>query len=197
MPGAGVEQRIALILPTKGLLPDSGGIGNQWFIDRAGITRARSRTARACSTPSRILSTGYSDPRDPFTACRRALIREQPYAASLIDATLAAAKPLQGMRIAILREHMVKPTPNHEAISDQIDGRSRRFCAMRSAQSSSSRITPEYPDDPDVPNLSTRSRTRCRRLLPRFMPEIFSRRTQYGELFFAVPGHDVTRTTTC
>ena len=31
------------------------------------------------------------------------------------------AKPLQGMRIAILREHMVKRTPNHEAITDQID----------------------------------------------------------------------------
>lgn len=30
-------------------------------------------------------------------------------------------KPLQGMRLAILREHMVTPTPNHVAISPQID----------------------------------------------------------------------------
>ncbi len=54
-------------------------------------------------------------------------------------------------------------------------------------------ITPDYPDDPG------RSRT-CSytfadafsEMLPRFMPEIFSRSNEPGELVFAVPGHDVT-----
>ena len=35
--GPASRNGIALMLPTKGLVPDSGGIGNQWFHDRAGI----------------------------------------------------------------------------------------------------------------------------------------------------------------
>ena len=49
---------------------------------------------------------------------------EQPYASFIVDdaGVAGAAKPLAGMRIAILREHMVKETANHVAISDRIDG---------------------------------------------------------------------------
>ena len=35
--GPASRNGIALILTTKGIIPDSGGIGNQWFNDRAGI----------------------------------------------------------------------------------------------------------------------------------------------------------------
>ena len=35
--GPASRNGIALILTTKGIMPDSGGIGNQWFNDRAGI----------------------------------------------------------------------------------------------------------------------------------------------------------------
>ena len=114
----------ALILTTKGIIPDSGGIGNQWFNDRAGIharTLVDAAQGARCDEGSR--DAAIYDPRDPFTALPKALIPEQPYASFLVaDAAVkAATKPLQGMRIAILREHMAKPTKNHEAISDQID----------------------------------------------------------------------------
>ena len=118
---------------------------------------------RGCSTRCKDPATGYYDPRDPFTALPKALIPEQPYASfAVTEAALSGdAKPLQGMRIAILREHMVKRTPNHEAISDQIDRRSRRCCATSSAPSWSKPMTPDYPDDPDVPNSTYTLRRRA------------------------------------
>ena len=80
----------------------------------------------------------------------------------------ADAKPLQGMRIAILREHMVKrdarttrrsPTRSTAEIKTVL--RDRLGAEMVET------ITPAYPDDPDVPNLHvhasrTRSRNCCR-----------------------------------
>ena len=53
--GPASRNGIALILTTKGIMPDSGGIGNQWFNDRAGIhARTLDGRARACSMRSRI-----------------------------------------------------------------------------------------------------------------------------------------------
>jgi hypothetical protein len=51
---------------------------------------------------------------------------------------------------------------------------------------------PGYADDPDVPNLAYSFSDALSELLPRFMPEIFARRNAKGELYFSVPGHDVT-----
>ena len=96
------------------------------------------------------------------------------------------------MRIAILREHMVKPTPNHEAISDQIDREIKTVLRDRLGAELVETITPAYPDDPDVPNLKYTFADALSELLPRLMPEIFTRRDANGELLFAVPGHDVT-----
>jgi Asp-tRNA(Asn)/Glu-tRNA(Gln) amidotransferase A subunit family amidase len=53
-------------------------------------------------------------------------------------------------------------------------------------------ITPAYPDDPGVPNLTYTFADALSELLPRMMPEIFTRRDNSGALLFAVPGHDVT-----
>ena len=78
--GPASRNGIATLLTTKGLLPDSGGIGYQWFNDRAGIH------ARTLADAARVLdalkdpTTGYYDPRDPFTAVPRALVSDQPYA---------------------------------------------------------------------------------------------------------------------
>jgi len=65
--GPASRNNVTLILPTKGLLPDSGGIGNQAVIDRAGII------ARTLEDGARVLDaikdpvTGYFDPRDATT----------------------------------------------------------------------------------------------------------------------------------
>ena len=62
---------MTLILPTKGLLPDSGGIGNQAVIDRAGII------ARTLEDGARVLdaikdpSAGISTRGTRLRLCRK------------------------------------------------------------------------------------------------------------------------------
>ena len=192
--GPASRNGITTLLTTKGVLPDSGGIGNQWFIDRAGIhTRTLADAAKVLDAV-KDPSTGYYDSRDPFTALPKALISDRPYASFAVnDAALASQpKPLQGMRIAILREHMVKRTPNHEAISDQVDREIKTVLRDKLGAELVETITPVYPDDPDVPNVKYTFSDALSELLPRLMPEIFTRRDDKGQLLFAVPGYDVT-----
>ena len=121
--GPASRNGIALLLTTKGLTPDSGGLGTQWFSDRSGIH------ARTLSDAARVLDAikdpvnGYYDPHDPFTALPKSMVSAAPYASFAVtdDALKRAGKPLKGLRIGILREHMVKRTLNHEAIVDQLD----------------------------------------------------------------------------
>jgi Asp-tRNA(Asn)/Glu-tRNA(Gln) amidotransferase A subunit family amidase len=184
----------ALMLTTKGIIPDNGGIGNQWFNDRAGIH------ARTLVDAAKVLDAlkdpvfGYHDPRDPFTALPRALVPEKPYASFLVGdaAVKPGAKPLKGMRIAILREHMVKPTKNHEAISDQIDAEIKKVLRDQLGAELVETTTPNYPDDPSVPNVAYTFADALSELIPRLMPEMLSRKDKNGKLYFEVPGHDVT-----
>src|SRR5262249_29322627 len=192
--GPASRNGIAALLTTKGVTPDSGGIGNQFFIDRAGIH------ARTLTDAVRVLDAikdpakGYYDSRDPFTALPKALIPAQPYASFAIDdsAPKRNGKPLQGLRIAVLREHMVKPTLNHEAITNQIDKELKTVLRDQLGAELVESLTPDYPDDPDVPNLRYTFADAFSELLPRLMPEIFSRRSRAGDLVFAVPGYDVS-----
>ena len=192
--GPASRNGIATLLTTKGLLPDNGGIGYQWFNDRAGIH------ARTLADASRVLDAlrdpamGYYDPRDPFTAVPKALVSDQPYASFAVtdDALRTNAKPLQGLRIGILREHMVKRTANDEAISDQMDREIKTVLRDRLGADLVESMTPGYPDDPNVPNMRYSFSDALSEILPWLMPEIFSRRNSRGELVFAVPGYDVT-----
>ena len=192
--GPASRNGIALLLTTKGVTPDSGGIGNQGFIDRAGIH------ARTLGDAARVLDAikdpvkGYYDPRDPFTALPRGLIPEAPYASFAVSdiALTASARPLQGTRVAILREHMVKRTLNHGAIVDQTNAELKAILRDKLGAELVETLTPEYPDDPDVPNVGYSFADAFSELLPRLMPEIFSRKNESGELAFAVPGYDVT-----
>ena len=59
-----------MLLTTKGITPDSGGIGNQWFTDRAGIHARTLADAAKVLAAVKDPSTGYYDPRDPFTALK-------------------------------------------------------------------------------------------------------------------------------
>jgi Asp-tRNA(Asn)/Glu-tRNA(Gln) amidotransferase A subunit family amidase len=183
----------ALILTTKGIIPDNGGIGNQWFNDRAGIHARTLVDAAKVLDAMKDPDRGYHDPRDPFTALPKALIPEQPYASFLIsEAAVKSGKPLKGMRIAILREHMVKKTKNHEAISDQIDAEIKKVLRDQLGAELVETTTAKFPDDPSVPNLTYTFADALSELLPRFMPEVFSRKDKDGKLYFEVPGYDVT-----
>jgi Asp-tRNA(Asn)/Glu-tRNA(Gln) amidotransferase A subunit family amidase len=192
--GPASRNGIAMLLTTKGLTPDGGGIGYQWLNDRAGIH------ARTLTDAARVLDAlkdpeqGYYDPRDPYTALPRGLVPDKPYASfALSDEALKQdGKPLKGMRIAIVREHMVKTTLNHEAISDQVDAEIKTVLRDRLGAELVETVAAGYPDDPDVPNLRYTFNDALSELLPRFMPEIFKRKNKNGELAFAVPGYDVT-----
>jgi Asp-tRNA(Asn)/Glu-tRNA(Gln) amidotransferase A subunit family amidase len=189
--GPASRNNATLILPTKGLVPDSGGIGNQTILDRAGII------ARTLEDGTRVLDAlkdpveGYFDSRDVFTALPKGLIGDTAYVESLVTDAMVSSKPLTGVRIAILREHMVTPTKNHVAISKQIDGEIKTILRDRLGADIVETIAPSYQDDPDVPNLKYTFADAFSETLPRLMPEIFSRRAASGELLFAVPGHDV------
>jgi hypothetical protein len=192
--GPASRNGIALILPTKGITPDSGGIGNQSFIDRAGIH------ARTLGDAAHVLDAikdpvhGYYDPRDPFSTVPRGLIPSQTYASFVVNDSAVAqnAKPLAGVRIGILREHMVKRTRNHEAIIDQVTSELKTVLRDRLGAELVETLPPDYPDDPDIPNVKYSFTDAFSELLPRLMPEIFTRKDESGKLVFAVPGHDVT-----
>ena len=196
--GPASRNGIATLLTTKGVMPDSGGIGNQWFVDRAGIHARTLGDAAKVLDAVRDPSTGYYDSRDPFTAIPKALIPEQPYASFAVNETALASrpKPLAGMRIAILREHMVKPTQNHEAISDQVDREIKTVLRDRLGAELVETITPAYPDDPDVPNLTYTFADALSELLPRMMPEIFTRRDDSGRCCSPCRATTSRRTTT-
>jgi Asp-tRNA(Asn)/Glu-tRNA(Gln) amidotransferase A subunit family amidase len=184
----------ALILTTKGIMPDNGGIGNQWMNDRAGIHARTLADAAIVLDSIKDPEKGYFDTRDPFTAIPKALIPDKPYASFAVgDAALKQnPKPLKGLRIAMLREHFVKKTLNHEAISDQIDQEVKTVLRDQLGAELVETSTPGYSDDPSIPNLRYTFADAFSELLPRFTPEVFTRRNEKGELLFAVPGYDVT-----
>ncbi|WP_293392679.1 amidase family protein, partial [Nevskia sp.] len=192
--GPASRNGVATLLTTKGLLPDNGGIGYQWFNDRAGIH------ARTLADAVKVLDavkdpvSGYYDPRDAFTSVPKSLVPEQPYSSFIAgDAQLKTdAKPLKGLRIAIVREHMVKKTANHVAISDQIDAEIKRVLRDQLGAELIEMRAAEYPDDPAVPDLKYTFSDALSELLPWAMPEIFQRKTKAGKLVFEVPGYDVT-----
>lgn len=192
--GPASRNGVATLLTTKGLLPDNGGIGYQWFNDRAGIH------ARTLADAVKVLDavkdpvSGYYDSRDAFTSVPKALVPEQPYSSFIAgDAQLKTeAKPLKGLRIAIVREHMIKKTANHVAISDQIDAEIKRLLRDQLGAELIEMRAAEYPDDPGVPDLKYTFSDALSELLPWAMPEIFQRRDKAGKLVFEVPGYDVT-----
>lgn len=188
--GPGSRNGVATLLTTKGLLPDNGGIGYQWFNDRAGVHALHLADTVRVLDAVKDAEQGYFDPHDPFTAVPQALLPPQPYSRYVV--TSGAGKPLKGMRIAILREHMVKKTANHVAISDQIDREIKTVLRDQLGAELVETVTAGYPDDPEVANVQFSFNDALAEILPRLMPEIFTRRDKKGELYFAVPGHDVT-----
>ncbi len=194
--GPASRNGVTLVLPTKGLLPDSGGIGNQSFLDRAGILAKTLPDSTTVLDALRDTTTdSYFDARDVFSAIPQSLVSRQPYASYLVASLPpgpAGGRPLQGMRIAILREHMVIRTPNHEAISRQIDNEIKTVLRDRLGAEIVETITPAHPDDPEVANLRYTIADGFSETLPRFVPELFTRKTAAGDLMFAVPGYDVT-----
>jgi amidase len=147
--GPASRNNLVLILGTKGLFAD-GGIFARNINDRAGIH------ARTVGDAALVLDAikGY-DSREYFTAIPKTLIPEEPYASFVVnDNDLKKnSKPLEGMRIGLVRDYFVKHALNDVAISDKINDEIKRVLRDKLGADLVESFDPLYPDDPDVPDI--------------------------------------------
>lgn len=171
---------IANLTTGKAIMSFGGGIGADPFIDRAGIhcrwVKDTAIVLDALKDPKRA----YYDPRDIYTALPKALIPQKPYAG------FAKEKSLAGMRIGIVREFMVKHTPNDAAISDQIDKEIKTILRDKLGAQLFESVDPLYPDDPTVANLKPTFQEALAEILPFHMPEYLFKTNAAGEAEFPV-----------
>lgn len=188
--GPASRNNLVLLLNTKGLFAD-GGIFARNQNDRAGIH------CRTVGDAALVLDAikGY-DSREYYTAIPISLIPTKPYASFVVNEKDLKGKKgknaLEGMRIALAREFFVKHVPNDVAISDKINDEVKSVLRGKLGAELVESVDPLYPDDPDVPNMKYTFQDAFAEIMPRDVPEYFSRTTSTGELEFAVPDFDVT-----
>jgi len=184
--GPASRNGIVNLLTTKGILMD-GGYGYQKIGDRAGIH------CRTVADAVKVLDAAKGfETSDAYTALPKAFIPKEPYTSFLVTDDQVAAKPLKGMRVAVVRSFMIKHTRNDEAISDQIDGEIKTVLRDKLGAELLEATDPKYPDDASIPNLKYSFEDAFREILPSTVPEFFWQKDANGELEFAVPGWDVT-----
>jgi Asp-tRNA(Asn)/Glu-tRNA(Gln) amidotransferase A subunit family amidase len=98
---------------------------------------------------------------------------------------------LEGTRVGVVREFMIKPNPNDVAISDQIDQEIKNVLRDQLGATLVESVDPLYPDDPTIPNMGFTFQDALAEITGVNAPEYFSQTTG-GALEFAVPGFDVT-----
>ncbi len=184
--GPASRNNVVNFLPTKGIHMD-GGITSKNAGDRAGIQ------CKTVTDTALVLDAvrGYES-GDMFTAIPKALIPKEPYASFVVPDAKVKDKPLKGVRVGVVREFMVKHTKNDVAISDQIDQEIKNVLRDKLGATIVESVDPLYPDDPNVANMTYTFQDAMAEILPHTVPEYFWRKTNTGELQFAVPGWDVT-----
>ena len=162
------------LLATKGIMMD-GGYGYQAYTDRAGVI------CRTVEDAVQVLDAakGY-EPSDFYTAIPKALIPKEPYSSFLVKKADVGNKPLQGMRIAIAREFMVKHARNDEAISDQLDGEMKAVLRDKLGAELVETVDPKYADDPKVPNVRYTFQDAIAEVLAHNVPEFFWQKIGVG-----------------
>ena len=126
---------VASFVTTKGLTSEFGSSTAGFINHRPGIL------CRSLGDAARVVDAvkdpkdGWYDSHDFFTAQPRTLGAQAPYASAVVKNLKAGDKRLKGLRIGIVREYMVKHSPNDAAISDSPTASSRRCCATASAPS--------------------------------------------------------------
>jgi Asp-tRNA(Asn)/Glu-tRNA(Gln) amidotransferase A subunit family amidase len=184
---------VASLLATKGLNPDGGAHVQFINADRGGIL------CRTMGDAAQVLDVikGY-DSNNIYSAIPQALISEEPYANFVVSEKDLKGKPLAGMRIGIVSEHLVKPTLNDVAIVDSAMNEFKTVLRDRLGAEIVESYDPRYPgvftgitDDADIPNMEYTFQDAIAESLARHMPEYFHQ-TVGSELEFAVPGYDVT-----
>lgn len=191
--GPASRNGVALILPTAGILPGSGGIGNQFFIDRPGIHGRTIADAAIALDAVKDPASRFFDPTTIYTAIPEVYVPEASYASFVVTPEDLAAnpRPLAGKRVAVVREWMVKHTPNDAEISDKIDAEVKSVLRDQLGADLVETIDPDYPDDPTVANVTFGFQDAMAEILPQLRPNVFTR-TSGSNQFYGVPGYDVT-----
>jgi len=186
--GPASRNNVVNFLTTRGLMMH-GGMNSQRIGDRAGIH------CRTVDDAAKVLDAvkGFNS-GDMFTAIPAAFIPKEPFASFVVKPDAVGSKPLKGMRVALVREFMVKHTKNDGAISDQIDQEVKSILRDKLGADLVESVDPLYPDDPTVPNIRYTFQDAFAEILAHNVPEYFWQKNSKGELEFAVPGWDVTTT---
>ncbi len=181
---------VASFVTTKGLTSEFGSATADFINHRPGVLCRTLGDAARVIDAMKDPKEGYFDTRDILTAVPRALSPDAPFATSIV--ATANDKPLKGLRVGIVREYMVKHSPNDAASVDQIDKEFKTMLRDRLGAELVESVEPQYPDDPNVPNMKYTFADAFAEVLPISAPEYFFQRTNDGSLEFAVPGYDVT-----
>jgi amidase len=181
--GPASRNGVVNLLATKGVMMD-GGPGYSDSGDRAGVH------CRTVGDAVKVLDAvkGFNSD-DMFTALMPGIIPKEPYSSFVVSD--AANRPLQGTKIAVVREFMVKHVKNDAAISNLIDKEIKTVLRDKLGAELLESVDPLYGDDPGIPNLKYSFEDAYREILPQNVPEIFFQKVD-GKLEFAVPGWDVT-----
>jgi len=186
------QNALASFVTTKGLTSEDGTMTAQFINHRPGaICHTIGDSARvidAMKNPER----GYFDSKDIFTAIPDGLVSEQPFESFVVSEQELAgnARPLQGMRIGIVREYMVHHTLNDVAISNRVDQEIKDVLRDRLGAEIVESFDPAYPDDPSVPNMAFTFQDALAETIAFMAPEYFFQ-MDGDEPEFAVPGYDV------
>jgi amidase len=183
---------VASFVTTKGLNSEFGSATADFINHRPGVLCRTLGDAARVIDAMKDPKEGYFDTRDFLTALPRALSPTEPYASSIVSDKSVGDKPLKGLRIGIVREYMVKHTPNDAATSDQIDQELKTILRDRLGAELVESVDPQYPDDPGVPNMKYTFADAFSEVLPISAPEYFFQKASDGKLEFEVPGYDVT-----
>jgi amidase len=183
---------VASFVTTKGLTSEFGSATADFINHRPGVLCRTLGDAARVIDAMKDPKEGYYDSRDFFTAQPRSLGAKEAYAKSIVSDKQVGNKPLKGLRVGILREFMVKHAPNDGAVSDLVDKEFKTILRDKLGAELVESIDPQYPDDPDVPNMKYTFAEAFAEVLAVSAPEYFFQKTSDGALEFAVPGYDVT-----
>jgi Asp-tRNA(Asn)/Glu-tRNA(Gln) amidotransferase A subunit family amidase len=177
--GPANHNSVALILPHKAMLSFHGSaIGAEMYNDRTGIH------CRNVADSVRVLDalkdpvTGYYDPRDIFTTVPRSSVSTEPYVRALTEGRPGA---LQGMRIGIIREFMVKHAKVDEPIVDAAAAEMKEMLGNHLGATLVESVTPGWADDPDIENMSVSFDRAIAQIAPVLYPDLLYRLGGNGE----------------
>src|SRR5678815_5057484 len=96
-----------------------------------------------------------------YTAIPKGIIPKEPFASFVVPDSAVKDKPLQGVRVGVIREFMVKHTKNDVAISDGLDLEIKSVLRDKLGATLVESVDPMYTDDPSIPNMAYTFQDAC------------------------------------